>query len=137
MGKQKIKKVFDILLKIVLCLIILTPILGLLGVFPEPTRELYNTDVAFDFINMIMQTKFVNYIMALVFAFAIILIITKRTAFAALLIFPITICIVGFHAFLNGGLFTTSAILGNILFLLNVYFLWQNREVYSSLLERN
>ena len=59
---------------------------------------------------------------------------TRRTALAALLILPITVNVVGFHAFLDGGLLTAGAMLGNIMLLINAYFLWQQRRVYASLL---
>ncbi len=133
MNAQKIKKIINVVLKVVLCLLIVTPILGAFGIFPQPTRDLYNTDIAFEFINILMQIKYINYIISIVFLLAILLIITKRTALAILLILPISVNIIAFHAFLDGGLFTPGAIMGNILFLINIYFLWQNRELYSIL----
>lgn len=129
-------KIFNIVLKIILCLILLSPILGVLGVFPPPTPDLYNTPEAFAFIQMLTDTGFIAYLQVLVFAAAIVLIATNRTALAALLILPITVNIISFHLFLDGGLFTAGAILANVLFLLNLYFLWQNRARYASLLEK-
>ncbi len=44
--------------------------------------------------------------------------------------------IVGFHAFLDTGLLTGGAVMGNVLALLNAYFLWKNRASYVALLEK-
>ncbi len=128
------KKYIHIILKIVLSLVLISPVLGILGVFPPPTRDLYNTDIAFSFIEMLTEVGYVNYIMALVFILALIALWTRREALAALLILPVTVNIVGFHAFIDGGLFTAGAIMGNALFLINLYFLWKNRSEYKPLL---
>ncbi len=127
-------KTINIIFRILLALLIVTPILGALGIFPAPTADLYSSPEAFAFINILFTTKYVLYIMALVFFVSILLIIKNRMAAAALLILPITVNIVAFHAFLDGGLLTGGAVMANILLLLNVYFLWQNREKYKSLL---
>lgn len=86
------KKTIDFVLKAVLSLILVLPILGLVGVFPPPTQDLYNTPQAFEFI------------------------------------------VVAFHLVLDGGLLTGGAVLGNIMLLINAYFLWQHRREYAPLL---
>lgn len=129
-------KVVNIILKIVLTLILVTPILGAFGVFPAPTADLYNTPEAFAFIQMLMETQYINIIIAIVFVAAIIALWTKREALAALLILPITVNIIAFHAFLDGGLFTAGAVMGNVLLLLNLYFLYQQRDKYSALCKK-
>jgi len=128
------KKYLNPVLKGVLSLLLVSPILGTLGIFPPPTRDLYNTDQAFEFINALMSSGYIMVIMALCFLVAIILLWTKRTAAAALLILPFTVNIVGFHLMLDGGLFTAGAIMGNVLLILNAYFLWQHRATYKQLL---
>ncbi|MGL5831317.1 MAG: hypothetical protein ACRCZE_04180, partial [Candidatus Altimarinota bacterium] len=125
-------KIVNIILKVLLCLLMVTPILGATGMFPAPDASYYNTPQAFSFIQMIMG-GYITYTMAAVFAAAIVLIIMSRTALAALLILPITVNIIGFHAFLDGGLLTPGAIMGNILLVLNVYFLWYSRKTYAPL----
>jgi hypothetical protein len=129
-------KILNIILKVVLCLIIVMPILGALGVFPPPTPDLYNTPEAYNFIEVLMTSKYIPYLNALVYALCIGLILLKRTALSALLMLPINVNVVGFHLFLDGGLFTAGALLGNILLLLNIYFLWQNRFQYLALGEK-
>jgi len=126
-------KIINIVLRVVLGLILLSPILGVTGIFPAPTPDLYNTPEAFAFIDMLMTAKYIIYIEVLVFFVAVILTIMNRMALAALLILPITVNIVGFHAFLDGGLLNAGAIMGNVLFLINIYFLWQNRDRYKTL----
>jgi hypothetical protein len=130
------KKYLDVFLKIVLSLLLLMPVVGALGVFPPPTADMYNSLEAFAFIEILMSVKYINIIMALVCALALVLLWTGRSALAVLLILPITVNIVAFHAVLDGGLFTAGAVMGNILFLLNAYFLWTSREQYTSLLQR-
>lgn len=127
------KKILNIVLKIVLVLLMISPILGTLGIFPAPTRDLYNSDEAFNFINILMNSGYVMWMMAVVFLISIILVFKNKMAAVALLILPITLNIVGFHAFLDGGLLTAGAVMGNVLLLINLYFLYQNRAVYKAL----
>lgn len=127
------KKYLHIGLKVVLSLILFFPILGVFGIFPPPTRDLYNTDIAFAFIEMLLETGYINYLITIVYIVALGALWTRREALAALLVLPITVNIVGFHAFLDGGLFTAGAILGNLLLLLNLYFLWSNKAEYENL----
>lgn len=117
--------------RVLLAALLAMPILGALGIFPPPTPEMYTNPNAYAFINALATGGYIMPIMALVFAVSIFLIATNRTALAALLILPVTVNIVGFHAFLDGGLFTAGAVMGNVLALLNVYFLWINRALYK------
>lgn len=118
-------------------LLLVMPVIGALGIFPPPTADMYNTPEAFAFIEMLMSGGYINHLMSIVFALVIVLLALNRTALAALLLLPITVNIVAFHAFLDGGLFTAGAIMGNVLALLNLYFLWKNRGVYKILLAKN
>ena len=45
-----------------------------------------------------------------------------------------TVNVVGFHLVLDGGLLTAGAVLGNIMLLINLYFLWTRRREYVPLL---
>jgi hypothetical protein len=129
------KNITNTLCKVLLTLLLISPMLGVMGVFPAPTRDLYNTDIAFAFIEMLMSTRYIMVLEVIVFAAALGFLWTNRTALAALLILPLTVNIIGFHLVLDGGLFTPGAIMGNILLALNVYFLWQNRGQYQFLLK--
>jgi hypothetical protein len=128
------KRIVDIILKVLLSLILVTPILGLTGLFPPPTQDLYNTPQAFAFIEMMTEGRYISIIMAVVHVLALICLWTRRTGLAALLILPITVNVVAFHAFLDGGLLTGGAVLGNIMLAINAYFLWQHRQEYRPLL---
>lgn len=130
-------KILDAVLRTLLALLIATPILGVAGIFPAPTREMYGSDAAFNFIQAISASGYIMWTMAAVFAVAIFLTVTNRMAAAALLILPITVNIVGFHAFLDTGLLAGGAVMGNVLALLNAYFLWQNRARYATLLGKS
>jgi hypothetical protein len=127
------KKGIDIALKVVLSLILVLPILGTLAVLPQPTQDLYNTPEAFQFIVTLQETRYINIMMSVVHVIALFCLWTRRTALAALLILPITLNVVGFHLVLDGGLLTAGAVLGNIMLLINAYFLWTRRREYSTL----
>lgn len=128
------KKVIDIVCKVLLSLLMIMPILGATGIFPAPTADMYNTPEAFAFINTLMSAGYINAIMAIVFALALGALWTKRVALAALLILPLTVNIVAFHAFLDGGLFTPGSVMADALLLLNIYFIYQQRAMYRTLL---
>jgi hypothetical protein len=129
-------KALNIILRILLGLLLISPILGVLGVFPPPTADMYNTPEAFSFIEKLMEVGYINILIAIIFAVCLVLTIMNRMAFVALLLLPITLNIISFHAFLDGGVFTMGAIMGDVLFLLNLYFLWQNRAAYKVLLSK-
>jgi hypothetical protein len=126
-------KIVNVALKAILSLILVLPILGLTGLFPPPTRDLYNTDEAFQFIVTLNEVRYISVIMGVVHVLALVFLWARRTALAALLILPITVNVVGFHLVLDGGLLTGGAVLGNIMLLLNAYFLWQQRRQYAPL----
>ena len=129
-------KIVENILKVVLSLILIMPILGTLGFLGEPTRDLYNTDAAYAFIQTLMSSMYINYMMSVVHIVALWALWTRREALAALLILPITLNVVGFHAVLDGGLFTGGAFLGNIMLLINLYFVWKYKEAYRVLFAR-
>lgn len=131
------KKILHIIAKIVLSLIILLPIGGTTGLLGEATRDLYNTDLAFAFIEMLTRVMYIDYIMAAVLIVALIALWTKREALAALLIAPITVNVVAFHAFIDGGLMTGGAALANVMLLLNLYLLWKSRAAYRPLVTQS
>jgi putative oxidoreductase len=109
------------------------PILGTLGIFPPPTPDMYNTAEAYNFILILTNAGYIMWIMTVVYIICLGLIIKNKMGLVALLLLPITINIIGFHAFLDGGLLTPGAIMGNAFFLINIYFLWQNRMQYKAL----
>ncbi|MBP6869229.1 MAG: hypothetical protein KBC16_03955 [Candidatus Pacebacteria bacterium] len=128
------KRILHIVAKVLLSLILLLPVVGATGMLGEATRDLYNTDQAFAFIEMLTSIMYINYIMSVVHIVALMALWTRREALAALLIAPITVNVVAFHLVLDGGLFTGGAVLGNIMLLLNLYLIWKNRDSYKSLL---
>ncbi len=134
------QKYLHIGLKIIYSLIILIPIVSyagiLLGFDIEAKREYYNTDQAFAFIQTITDGGYIAPINALIFTIGLVLLWMRRTALAAVLMFPITVNIVAFHAFLDGGLLTGGALMGNILLAINLYFFWRHREQYAQLLAK-
>ena len=135
------KKFVHIAIKLIFSLIILVPIASLfaslLGYDVAPKPEYYNNPEAFAFIKVLMDSMYITIINALVFAIGLVLLWTKREALAAVIIFPITVNIVAFHAFLDGGLLTGGAVMGNILLLINLYLFWYYCSQYKQLLAKN
>lgn len=129
------KKATHIVLKIILTLLLISPVLGALGIFPPPAPEMYTNMRAYDFIKALMDS-YVIWGISITSLLVIVLIWAKREALAALLLLPLAVNIVGFHATLDGGLFTVGAIMGNVLFLINIYLLYKNRSKYSVLLAK-
>lgn len=112
------------------------PIFGILGFFPEPTVEMYTNETAFQFIQILMASKYIMYMEAITFAVVLFSIWTRREALASLLLLPFTFNIVGFHAFLDGGPFTGGAVMGNVLLLINAYFVWTYRAQILPLFQK-
>jgi hypothetical protein len=129
------KKYLHIFLKVTLSLIMLMPVVGATGMLGEATRDLYNSDEAFAFIEALVAVMYINYMMAVVLVLALIALWTRREALAGLLILPISLNVVAFHLVLDGGLFTAGALLGNIMLLINLYLIWVNRSVYRPLIQ--
>jgi hypothetical protein len=127
------KKVFHIVLKILLTLLLIMPVLGPLNLFPAPTADMYTNPLAFDFIKALMSSYIIAG-MSITCLLTLICLWSRREALAALLVLPVTANIIGFHAFLDGGLFTAGAIMGNALLLINIYFLWVYRTQYQTIL---
>lgn len=121
-------KIINTIAKVMLSLILVSPIFGTLGVFPAPTPDMYNTDLAFQFITFVMDhASYISYLMTIVFLLALFALWTKREAIAAFLLLPITLNIIGFHMFLDGGLLNPGSIMAIILLILNFYFLLRNK----------
>lgn len=112
------------------------PTLGGFKLLPGPQPEYYHTREAYDFVMLGIDAN-IPFVISLVFIAAIVLIVTNRTAAAALLIAPVTVNVVCFHSFLDGGLFTAGASMALVLLVLNLYFLWQHRKCYRQLLQKD
>lgn len=127
------KNIFHIGARVIFSLILVMPIFGVLGVFPDPTRNLYNTDEAFAFIQVLSDSGFIMWMMAIVHVIALYALWTRREAVAALLVLPITLNVVGFHLVLDGGLFTAGAVMADVMLALNLYLLWKHQNVLTAL----
>jgi hypothetical protein len=130
------RKWIDIALRIVLSLILLLPVFGVLGIFPPPTADLYNTPEAFSFIETLENVRYISIIMAIVHIAALACLWSGRVALAALLILPITVNVIAFHLFLDGGPLKAGSVPADVMLVINVYLLWQQRRRYTLLLER-
>jgi hypothetical protein len=122
------KKYLHITAKIAFSLILVMPILGATGIFPPATRDLYHTDEAFAFIEVLETAAYILYMMVVVHLLAIVALWTRREVVGALLALPISLNVVGFHFWLDGGLLTAGASMGNVMLLINLYLLWIHRD---------
>lgn len=125
-------KVVNIILKVLLVLLLLTPVLGATGVFPAPTADLY-TPNGWAFMEALMNAGYLLPLMAILCAVCIVLIFMNKMALVAILLAPLSVNVICFHTFVDTGLISPSATLGILLFLLNAYFLWANRAKYKTL----
>ena len=128
------KRYLHILAKVLFSLILILPVIGITGLLGEPTRELYNTDLAYAFIQMLTNVMYINYMMVVVHLIVLFALWTGREALAAILVLPITLNVFAFHLVIDGGIFTGGAMLANVMLLLNLYLLWVNRTAYLPLL---
>lgn len=125
-------KIARIIIGILLILVLSTPILGATGVFPEPTADLY-TPNGWAFMQALLNTPHMIYLIALTSAVVIVLLLMKKTALAAIILAPLTVNIIGFHTFVDTGLFSAPASLGWVVLVGNIFFLWDNRKKYKTL----
>ncbi len=128
-------------LKVIFSLIILLPVVSLIGILLgydiEPKPEYYTNVEAYYFIKVLMDSMYITVINSIVFTVGLILLWTKRVALASILIFPITVNVVAFHAFLDSGLFTGGALMGNCMLAINLYFFWYHFAQYKSVLAKD
>lgn len=125
-------KALRIFLRVLICLLLVTPILGVTGVFPAPTAELY-TPEGWAFMSALLSSGYIMPLIGILCAVCIILFAMGRTALAAILITPLSVNVICFHAFVDTGLISPSASLGIPLFLINAFFLFDNRKKYKGL----
>jgi hypothetical protein len=125
-------KIVRIVLRVLLCLLLVTPILGATGVFPAPTADLY-TPNGWAFMSALMASGYIMPLLAALCAVTIVLTIMNKMALAAILIAPMTVNVIAFHAIVDTGLISPSASLGIPLLLINAFFLWDNRATYKNL----
>lgn len=125
-------KILRIVLRVLVCLLLLTPILGATGVFPAPTADLY-TPSGWAFMSAIMATPHMFPLIAITCGVSLVFFLMRRDALAAVILAPLTVNVIGFHAFVDTGLLSPSASLGIVLLVCNAFFLWDNRKKYKVL----
>jgi hypothetical protein len=131
------KKYLHITAKVIFSLILLMPVLGATGIFPPATRDLYHTDEAFAFIEMLETAAYILYMMVAVHLLAIVALWTRREVVGALLALPISLNVVGFHFWLDGGLLTAGAVMGNVMLTINLYLLYIHRDKLVALAKQD
>lgn len=119
-------------IRILLGIIFLLPALGGLGVFPQPTADMY-TSQGWAFISALINT---GYMFPLIGVFSIIVAIfafANRTALAAIMLLPFTVNIVLFHVILDATPVSASSALAYIVAAINIFLLWYNWKKYLPL----
>jgi len=81
----------------------------------------------------LMASGYMMPLLGILCAVVIVLTAINKTALAAILLAPMTVNVLAFHAFVDTGLFHPAASLGILLFVLNAFFLWDNRAKYTTL----
>lgn len=119
-------------LRILLGIIFLLPALGGLGVFPQPTADMYTSE-GWAFIDALIRT---GYMFPLIGVFSIIVALSafaNRTAFTAIMLLPFTVNIILFHVMLDAVPVSASSALAYIVAAINVFLLWYNWKKYLPL----
>lgn len=124
--------IFHTLARILLSLLLLLPVLGTLGVFPEPTADMYSPQ-GWTFFEGLMSTPYMMPLLGITCFITLVAVLLNRTAFAAVFLAPFTVNVLLFHVFLDAAPISASAIPAYILVILNAYFLWESRKKYESL----
>ncbi len=125
-------KYVTIIVRILLGLVILTPILGATGIFPAPTADLY-TPAGWAFMEALMNSGYMFPLIAVTCAVALVLLIMNRTALAAVILAPFAINVACFHTFVEDAPISVSASLAYVLVGGTIYLLWINRKKYKAL----
>ena len=125
-------KILHHVLRVLLGLLCIIPICGTLGVFPAPTADLY-TPSGWAFMSALMASGYLMPLMGLTFAAVLVCVILNKTALAAIILLPMTVNIICFHAFVDIGLLNPAASMGIVLAVLNGFFLWEGRGRYTQL----
>ncbi len=124
-------KITKIIFRILFGLVLLIPILGALGVFPAPTADLY-TPQAWAFMQPLMATGYMLQLIGVTCLIGLILVIMNKMALAAVIVAPLTVNVILFHAFLEHTPIT-AMIPAAILVVCNAFFLWTERKKYKAL----
>lgn len=125
-------KIFALVLRILLGLFLLMPVVGALGVLPEPTADMYSP-AGWAFMSALMETGYMMPLVTITSLICAILFFWGKEALAAVLLAPFTVNVIAFHLFLDPNPFAATTIPAWILLLLNLFFLWRNREKYKML----
>ncbi len=125
-------KILRVILRILLILVLIMPVLGVLGVFPAPTADMYPPN-GWAFMSALMAVGYMMPLVGATCAVCAVLLAINRTALAAIILAPFTVNVVLFHIFAEYGLFHPSAILADLLLILNAFFLWTERKKYKAL----
>ncbi|MGE3278377.1 MAG: hypothetical protein AB7J40_01050 [Candidatus Altimarinota bacterium] len=129
-------KTTNLVLRILLLLLLLIPIGGTIGLFPEPTADLYGTAESWEFMSALLQTGYMMPLIGGTFALCAVLLFTGHQALSALILLPLTVNIMAFHWFTNASPISAESSLGYLLLALNLYLLWYNRQKYQALLKK-
>lgn len=126
-------RILSVVLRVLFALLLLTPVLGALGVFPAPTADLY-TPEGWAFMSAMMETGYMMPLLGVLCAVCLVLVVIGRTGLAAVLIAPMTVNVMFFHWFLDAAPISASSSLGYVLLVCNVFFLWKHWDAYKPML---
>lgn len=125
-------RIFTLICRILLILLLAMPVLGSLGLFPPPTAEMY-TPQGWAFMSAMMATGYMLPALGMTFGVVLVLALLNRMALAAILLAPVTVNIMLFHWFLDASPVSAAAAPAYVLLFLNAFFLWRNWHVYRPL----
>ena len=125
-------KILHSIFRVLLGLLLATPVAGLFGVLPEPTEDMYAPE-AWAFISALMTSGYMMPLLAITCAICLVLIVMNRMALAAILLAPFTVNVIAFHWFLDPAPISAASVPAYILLVLNVFFLVYHKKSYEPL----
>ena len=128
-------KTLNHVLRFILGLLLLMPTAGALGLFPEPSADMYSSIESWEFISALNSTGYMMPLITITTLLCALLLFANRTALAAVILAPFTVNVILFHLFLDASPISAAATPAYILLVLNIYFLWVNRNKYKVLMQ--
>lgn len=125
-------KILHTTLRILLAVLLLIPVAGVIGLFPEPTAEMYSPE-GWIFMSALMTSGYMMPLIGITCAICAVLLVMNRTALAAVLLAPFTVNVIVYHWFFDPTPISAASIPAYVLLVLNLFFLVRNKKAYAPL----
>lgn len=117
--------------KYIVVVLMLMPALAPLGIFPEPTAEMYASAQAWQFMSALLMSGYIMPLIAVVGVLVIYLLLSGREAFGVLLLTPFTVNVMLFHWFFDPTPISANSALAYVLLIAHGYLFVKYWCVYE------